>query len=59
VKHRNRCVFDGCSLSVEVALSTAREELMCWRLAGAKTLSFFHLEELPYVWESVNSGVSL
>jgi hypothetical protein len=52
-------VFDGCSPSVEVALSTAREELMCWRLAGAKTLSFFHLEELPYVWESVNSGVSL
>ncbi|ONM30676.1 hypothetical protein ZEAMMB73_Zm00001d040162 [Zea mays] len=45
-KHRNRCVFDGCSPNVEVALSAAREELMCWRLAGAKTLSFFHLEEL-------------
>ena len=45
-KHRNRCVFDGCSPSVEIALSAAREEMMCWRLAGAKALSFFHLEEL-------------
>ena len=45
-KHRNRCVFDGCSPSVVIALSAAREEMLCWRLAGAKALSSFHLEEL-------------
>jgi hypothetical protein len=45
-KHRNRCVFDGCSPSVVIALSAAREEMLCWCLAGAKALSSFHLEEL-------------
>jgi hypothetical protein len=39
-------VFDGCSPSVVIALSAAREEMLCWRLAGAKALSSFHLEEL-------------
>ena len=45
-KHRNRCVFDNCNPSAAVVLAVAREELMGWRMAGAKALSFFHLEEV-------------
>jgi hypothetical protein len=45
-KHRNRCVFDNCNPSAAVVLAAAREELMGWRMAGAKALSFFHLEEV-------------
>jgi hypothetical protein len=28
-------------------LAAAREKLMGWRMARAKALSFFHLEEVP------------
>ena len=45
-KHRNRCVFYNCNPSAAVVLAAAREELMGWRMAGAKALSFFHLEEV-------------
>lgn len=45
-KHRNRCVFDKCNPSAAVVLAAAREELTGWRMAGAKALSFFHLEEV-------------
>lgn len=43
-KHRNKCVFDGCNLNLAAALWAAREEAMCWSLAGGKALSgFFHM----------------
>jgi hypothetical protein len=34
-----------CNPSAAVVLAAAREELMGWRMAGAKALSF-HLEEV-------------
>jgi hypothetical protein len=37
-KHQNRCVFDGISPSISVALSQAREEQHLWEMAGAKRL---------------------
>jgi hypothetical protein len=38
--------FYNCNPSAAVVLAAAREELMGWRMAGAKALSFFHLEEV-------------
>jgi hypothetical protein len=34
------------ALRTAVVLAAAREELMGWRMAGAKALSFFYLEEV-------------
>jgi hypothetical protein len=46
-KHRNKCVFDNCNPSLAAALQAAREEALCWSLAGDKALSgFFHMDEL-------------
>lgn len=45
-KHRNRCVFDGCSPNLDVALQAAREEAVCWSMAGAKGLAFIQDNEL-------------
>jgi hypothetical protein len=38
-KHRNKCVFDGCSPSVTVSLRAVDEERAKWEIAGAKGLS--------------------
>ena len=43
---RNKCAFDGCNSSLAAALRLAREEAVCLSLAGAKALSFFHIDEL-------------
>jgi hypothetical protein len=45
-KHRNKCVFDGCSPSLAVALRVAKEEALYWSLAGAKALSSLQVGEL-------------
>jgi hypothetical protein len=46
-KHRNKCVFDNCNPSLAAALRAAREEALCWFLAGDKALSgLFHIDEL-------------
>ena len=37
-KHRNKCVFDGCSPSVTMSLRAADEERAQWEIAGAKGL---------------------
>ena len=36
--HRNRCVFDGLQPSLSGLLSTIRDELHLWHLAGAQDL---------------------
>jgi hypothetical protein len=45
-KHRNMCVFDGCSPSLVVALRAAREEVVLWSLTEIKALSFVQIDEL-------------
>lgn len=46
-KHRNKYVFDSCNASLAAALRVARDEALCWSLAGDKALfGFFHLDEL-------------
>ena len=45
-KHRNMCVFDGCSSSLVVALRAAREEVVLWSLTEIKALSFLQIDEL-------------
>lgn len=35
---RNKCAFDGCNSSLAAALRLAREEDVCWSLAGAKAV---------------------
>ena len=45
-KHRNMCVFDGCSPSLVVALRAAREEVVLWSLTEIKALSFLRIDEL-------------
>jgi hypothetical protein len=42
-KHRYRCVFQGDSLSLAIALCPARDEVFVWCLAGAKGLSILHV----------------
>nr|ACF87181.1 unknown [Zea mays] len=50
-KHRNRCVFHGCSLSLVVALRAAREEAVLWSLTEIKALSSLRIDELLfYLW---------
>lgn len=36
--HRNKCVFDNCNPSLAAALRAAREEALCWFLAGDKAV---------------------
>lgn len=38
--HRNKCIFDGWTPNVSLALSLAREERLMWEMAGAKSLSY-------------------
>jgi hypothetical protein len=38
-KFRNNCVFNGCTPSLVLSLSLAREERQSWEVAGAKGLS--------------------
>ena len=46
-KHRNKYVFYSCNASLAAALRVARDEALCWSLAGDKALfGFFHLDEL-------------
>ena len=37
--HRNRCVFDGLQPSLSGLLSTIRDELHLWDLAGARGIT--------------------
>jgi hypothetical protein len=39
-KYHNRCVFDGVSPNLAVALSQAEEERVVWELVGAKGITF-------------------
>jgi hypothetical protein len=39
-KHRNSCVFDGCTPSLDLSIKLAREERQSWEMAGAKGLSY-------------------
>jgi hypothetical protein len=43
--HRNKCIFDGWSPNVSLALKMAGEERLMWEMAGAK--SFSYLTALP------------
>jgi hypothetical protein len=45
-KHRNRCVFDGCSSSLVAAFQAAKEEAILWTLSEIKALSFLRIDEL-------------
>jgi hypothetical protein len=56
---RNKCAFDGCNSSLAAALRLAREEAVCLSLAGAKALSFFHIDELLASCKVVLSGYFL
>lgn len=38
--HHNKCIFEGWTPNVSLALSLAREEILLWEMAGAKSLSF-------------------
>ena len=44
-KHRNMCVFDGCSSSLVAALQAAKEEAILWSLSEIKAL-FLRIDEL-------------
>ncbi|WVZ58922.1 hypothetical protein U9M48_009140 [Paspalum notatum var. saurae] len=39
-KHRNSCVFDGVTPSMEKVLTLAKEEATFWSLAGARGITF-------------------
>jgi hypothetical protein len=39
-KHRNSCVFYGCTPSLDLSIKLAREERQSWEMAGAKGLSY-------------------
>jgi hypothetical protein len=38
--HRNKCIFEGWTPNISLALSLAREERLMWEMAGAKSLSY-------------------
>jgi hypothetical protein len=38
--HRNKCIFDGWTPNVSLALRLARDERMMWEMVGAKGLSY-------------------
>ncbi|WVZ89859.1 hypothetical protein U9M48_036212 [Paspalum notatum var. saurae] len=44
--HRNRCVFDGISPSLNSVLTTARVEMKLWVLAGALGIEYL----FPMMW---------
>jgi len=37
--HRNRCVFDGRQPDLNELLSSSRDEMFMWELAGAQEIS--------------------
>ena len=43
-KHRNACVFDGSSPSLQVAVQAFKDEAHVWQFAGAKGLTTLCLE---------------
>jgi hypothetical protein len=38
--HRNKCIFDGWTPNVSLALRLARDERMMWEMVEAKGLSY-------------------